>query len=146
MTSENIAQKFIGTWKLLKCHHELEGGTEIFPLGDSARGLLIYSKEGYMSGALMHPDRDKFKTRELFSGTQEEKALAMEGYLHYAGRFEVHGEEVWHFVEMSLFPNWVGSIQKRRYRFFEDKLSLSVGPFTAQEVKQTAYLLWQRHS
>jgi hypothetical protein len=146
MPAQNITLKLIGTWKLLKCHHELENGNEVYPLGDSARGLLIYSPEGYMSGALMHPEREKFKTRELFSGTQEEKALAMEGYLHYAGKFEIHGDEVWHFVEMSLFPNWIGSVQKRKYHFFGDKLSLSVGPFTAQGVKQTAYLLWQRCS
>jgi len=137
---------FIGTWKLLKCHHDLADGSVIYPLGESAQGLLIYASAGYMSGSLMQPDRERFKSRELFSGTQEEKAFAMEGYLHYAGRFEVHGDEVWHFVEMSLFPNWIGSIQKRRFHFYEDKLSLSVGPFIAQGIKQTASLLWQRCS
>ena len=97
-----------------------------------------------MSGALMQANRIPFKTRELFSGTEEEKALAMKGYLHYAGKFEVHREEVWHHVELSLFPNWIGTIQKRRFQFFEDKLSLSVGPYVAQGIKQTAVLLWQR--
>jgi len=99
-----------------------------------------------MTGALMQPERAKFKTRELFSGTQEEKAFAMEGYLHYSGKFEVHGDEVWHFVDLSLFPNWIGTVQKRRFKFYENKLLLSVGPYVANGVKQTASLLWQRLS
>jgi hypothetical protein len=141
---KSLNHKFIGTWRLLKCHHELEEGSLIYPFGDTARGLLIYTQEGYMSGALMQSERVKFKTKELFSGTQEEKALAMDGYLHYAGKYEIHGEEVWHYVEMSLFPNWIGTIQKRRFHFFESKLTLSVGPYVAQGIKQTAALLWER--
>ncbi|MBM4317887.1 MAG: lipocalin-like domain-containing protein [Deltaproteobacteria bacterium] len=141
---DNIKQKFVGTWRLLKCHHELEDGTVVYPLGDTAKGLLVYSSEGYMSGALMQTDRTMFKTKELFSGTQEEKALAMEGYLHYAGRYALHGEEVWHYVEMSLFPNWIGTVQKRRFHFFDNKLTLSVGPYVAQGMRQTASLLWER--
>ncbi|NBX68472.1 MAG: lipocalin-like domain-containing protein [Proteobacteria bacterium] len=139
-------ENFIGTWTLIKCHHELEDGSLIYPLGESAKGLLVYTKEGYMTGALMQPERAKFKTRELFSGTQEEKAFAMEGYLHYSGKFEVHGDEVWHFVDLSLFPNWIGTVQKRRFKFYENKLLLSVGPYVANGVKQTASLLWQRLS
>jgi len=92
----------------------------------------------------MQPERAKFKSKELFSGTQEERAFAMEGYLHYAGRFEIHGTEVWHFVQLSLFPNWVGTVQKRRFNFYENKLVLSVGPYVARGIKQTASLLWER--
>ena len=141
-----LEESFVGTWKLLKCHHDLEDGSVVYPLGSSASGILVYTSEGYMSGALMHPERSKFKTKELFSGTQEEKALAMEGYLHYAGKFEVQGDEVWHYVEMSLFPNWIGTVQKRKFKFVDDLLYLSVGPYRAQGIQQTATLLWQRAS
>ena len=144
MKDIKTAQQFVGTWRLIKCHHELADGTIIYPLGESAQGLLVYTAEGYMTGALMQPDRTKFKTRELFSGTQEEKAFAMEGYLHYAGKYEVHGDEVWHFVEMSLFPNWIGTVQKRNYQFMDNRLSLSVGPYVAQGISQTANLLWEK--
>jgi len=146
MTANSTAHQFIGTWKLLKCHHELEDGSVVYPLGESAKGLLVYTTEGYMTGALMQPDRASFKTRELFSGSQEEKAFAMEGYLHYAGRYQVHKDEIWHFVELSLFPNWIGTTQKRKFKFYENKLVLSVGPYVANGISQTACLLWERVS
>ncbi len=136
-------EKFIGTWKLLGCEHRLSGGEVVYPIGKEAKGILIYTADGYMSGALMAGGRKAFQTRELFSGTEEEKAAAMETYVHYAGRFEVKDSEVLHYVETSLFPNWVGSTQKRRYYFSEgNRLELSVGPFISKGQKQTAHLFW----
>lgn len=144
MTKQISARDFIGTWLLVSCEHRLRDKTIVYPFGKAAKGLLIYTKDGHMSGTLMANGRRKFVSRELFGGTAEEKVNAAETYLHYAGRFEVSGTQVLHVVEFSLFPNWVGSIQKRFHRFFEDKLELRVGPFIAGGIKQTAHLVWVR--
>jgi hypothetical protein len=37
----------------------------------------------------------------------------MEDFVAYAGRYSFHGDRVVHHVELSLFPNWVGSDQER---------------------------------
>lgn len=140
-------EDFIGTWVLLSCEHRLEDGTKIYPLGKAAKGLLVYTKEGYMTGALMNPDRNRFKKGDLFGGTDEEKAMAATGYVHYAGKFVVEPTRVLHHVEMSLFPNWVGSSQQRFYRFYDgDKLDLHTNSFVSHGVKQTAHLVWRKAS
>jgi hypothetical protein len=37
----------------------------------------------------------------------------VEGFVACAGRYTFHGDPVVHHVELSLFPNWVGSDQER---------------------------------
>lgn len=140
------ANDFIGTWKLLNCEHRLEDGSTIHPFGRNAVGILIYTAEGYMSGCLMNPDRPRFKSSELLSGSPEEQAQAMAGYLHYGGRFQVEPDRVIHSVETSLFPNWVGSRQQRFYRFDQNQLELRSAPYVANGIRQTAYLHWERVS
>lgn len=136
---------FIGTWVLVSCEHRLDDGSKTYPLGPRTKGLLVYTAEGYMTGALMDPDRKSFKKGDLFGGTDEEKAMAATGYVHYAGKFEVEPTRVLHHVEISLFPNWVGSIQQRFYRFYDgDKLDLHTNVFVSQGVRQSAHLIWRR--
>jgi len=138
-------EDFIGTWNLLVCEHRLENGTVIFPLGKSARGLLVYTAEGYMSGTLMDPNRPRFGSQDLFGGSLEEKAAAAAGFVHYSGKFQVEEKRVIHFVELSLFPNWIGSKQQRFYRFENpNRLDLSTNAFISDGVKQTAHLIWER--
>ena len=135
---------FVGTWKLRSCYHDMADGKRFYPFGNNAHGLLVYTAEGYMSGALTATNRKKFTSRELFGGTPEEQASAMGSYLHYAGKYEVKTDHILHHVEMSLFPNWVGTTQKRYYTFEKNLLTLSSGPFIANGISQNAFLLWEK--
>jgi hypothetical protein len=47
----------------------------------------------------------------------------------YCGRYEVHGDHVVHHIEQSLFPNWVGTSQKRFIELEGDRLTLTTDPF-----------------
>jgi hypothetical protein len=49
-----------------------------------------------------------------------------------------------HHVEVSLFPNWVGSAQERVYACSGDRLSLSTAPLLQRGSEQRAYLVWER--
>src|SRR5262249_28161055 len=111
------AKPFIGTWMLLSCEHRLDNGTVTYPMGKQPQGLIIYSPDGYMSAALMKPNRPEFQSMDLYGGTNAERAAAMDGYLHYAGRYEIVKDTVVHLVELSLFPNWIGTQQIRYFKF-----------------------------
>jgi hypothetical protein len=138
---------FVGAWRLVSSEHRQDNGKVTYPLGQSAQGLILYTSEGYMSAALMDPRRPEFRSPELYGGTDQEKIAAMTGYVHYAGRFEVRDQFVIHHVDVSLFPNWIGTAQQRYFRFFDkDKLELRTNPFSADGVRQTAYLVWERAS
>lgn len=135
---------FIGTWKLKSCEHRLQNGEIFYPLGEAAGGILVYSADGWMSVILMKAGRPLFKTTGLFEGSPSEKISAVEGYVSYAGRFEILKEKVIHHVEFSLFPNWVGTAQERFYKFEKNKLLLFTPPFVMNGQEQSAYLVWER--
>jgi Lipocalin-like domain len=68
----------------------------------------------------------------------------VEGVVAYAGRYTFHGDRVVHHVELSLFPNWVGSDQERSVELAGDRLTLSAGPLLLAGTKQVPRLVWKR--
>jgi Lipocalin-like domain len=87
--------------------------------------------------------RPPFAAGDLLGGTTEEKARAVEGFVAYAGRYSFHHDRVIHHVELSLFPNWVGSDQERLVELAGDRLTLSASPLLAGK-RQVPRLVWER--
>jgi hypothetical protein len=123
--------------------HDAQGQIS-YPFGPAARGYLLYTSDGYMSATLIAPDRRPFAAGDLLRGDTAEQAAAAATYLSYGGRYEVQEHTVVHYVEVSLFPNWVGSRQERPYTFSGDRLTLSTAPVTVQGSARRAVLIWER--
>jgi hypothetical protein len=68
----------------------------------------------------------------------------VEGFVAYAGRYSFHGDRVVHHVELSLFPNWVGSDQERSVELTGDRLTLSASPLLLAGKQQVPRLVWER--
>jgi hypothetical protein len=47
-------------------------------------------------------------------------------------------------VELSLFPNWVGSDQQRRVALAKDRLTVSASPLLLAGTQQLPRLVWER--
>ena len=62
----------------------------------------------------------------------------------YAGRYSFHHDGVIHPVELSLFPNWVGSDQERLVELAGDRLTLSASPLLLAGKRQVPRLVWER--
>jgi hypothetical protein len=138
------ANPFVGTWRLVAWEmHDVQGQIR-YPFGQMARGYLLYTNDGYMSAMLMAPDRRRFADGDLLRGDTAEQAAAAATYISYGGRYEVQGNTVVHHVEVSLFPNWVGSRQERAYTFSGDRLTLSTAPVLVQGSVEQAVLVWER--
>ena len=88
--------------------------------------------------------RSGFAAGDLLGGTTQEKARAVEGVVAYAGRYTFHGDRVVHHVELSLFPNWVGSDQERTVELDGDRLILSASPLLLGGKRQVPRLVWER--
>jgi Lipocalin-like domain len=88
--------------------------------------------------------RAGFAAGDLLGGTTEEKAPVVEGYVAYAGRYSFHGDRVIHHVELSLFPNWVGTDQQRSVELSGDRLILSASPLLLAGTQQVPRLVWER--
>jgi hypothetical protein len=104
----------------------------------------MYAQDGYMSVAIMSPDRPMFAAGDLLGGSAQERAQAAGTYVSYCGRYEFRGDTVVHRVELSLFPNWVGVEQERLVEVSGDRLMLSTRPLLLGGVLRTAHLIWER--
>lgn len=138
------ASRLIGTWSLLSWEAQSAEGEKSYPFGQSLIGYIIYSTDGYMSVVIMQRDRPHFKAGDLLSGTQEESSAAAATYLSYMGRYESFEDKVVHYIEASLFPNWIGTTQERFCEINGDRLTLSTPPLLAGGSTHRHYLVWER--
>jgi hypothetical protein len=135
----------IGTWRLVSWENRsVVDGEVSYPLGKDAVGYIMYSQNGYMSVAIMRPDRAKFAAGDLLRASVEERAQAAGTYVSYCGRYEFRGDTVVHRVELSLFPNWIGVEQERLVEVTGERLMLSTRPILLGGVQRTAHLIWER--
>jgi len=134
----------VGTWRLISWETTSADGSISYPFGRQAIGLIIYTDDGYMSVAIMYPDRERFAAGDLLGGSGEEKERAAESYVSYCGRYEFRHDSVIHHVELSLFPNWSGEDQERRVELSGNRLTLEAPPLLINGIEQRARLVWER--
>ena len=136
---QSAASDFVGTWKLIDYSFLHEDGTVEKPWGENVVGFLIYSAEGYMSGNLSPAGR-----RHNLEATTNEKPSRKRDYIAYAGPYTVEGETVTHHVEVSLFPNWLGTAQLRYHKREGDTLVLRTPPIPSGDGTVAVQLTWHK--
>ncbi len=138
------SRALIGTWRLVSCEHVYSDGRVERPFGDSPIGRLVYTPDGYMIVMLGDPNRPLFKSHGIFEGSEGELAAAARGFIAYSGRCELSEDQVVHRVDVSLFPNWIGTAQLRKYEINGERVRFSTRPFVSNGIEQTAHLVWER--
>lgn len=136
----------IGTWRLVEWTATI-GTRQVRPFGGSVTGLLTYTDDGRMWAALMQQDRNPLDASSIRSADVRDRAAAAAGYISYAGSYTIEGDEVHHDVEVSLFPDWVGDLQKRRINWVtsDDETLLELSYVQTGNGKDaTNRLLWRR--
>ena len=135
-----LKEQIIGIWTLVSFQTEDKEGNIIYPLGKDATGFIMYHPEGYMSAQLMKQGRLAYHSSDLLDGSTEEMATAANGYIAYAGRYEVNEEEntLTHHMEVSMNPTWLGQEQPRIGAIQNDILSIYNG------LKPEDKLVWKR--
>jgi hypothetical protein len=132
-TADELRANLIGAWTLQSYQSSnIDGSDVTYPLGVDARGIIMYTPDGYMSAQLMRHDN--------------ELAAAAGGYLIYAGPYTVVDDGlIAHHVELSLLPNWIGGIQYRKARLRDSCLELSPRePILINGEPRNAKLVWRR--
>lgn len=115
-------------------------------MGDAPEGLLVYSGDGTMIALMAQAERARIASDDMTGGTEAERAQAFESFVAYGGSFEVDGNVVSHQVEMSQFPNWVGTVQRRRWELDPEArlLTLTSPPVTVGGATRIQRLTWER--
>jgi len=141
------ADKFIGAWRLVSAEFRTaDGAIAESPYGSEPQGLLIYDALGTMSAQLSQSGRRPFAVADRMAGSAEEIKSAFESYQAYYGRFTVDEREhvVTHTVMQSLLPNWVGTEQRRHYKFKDGRLILRTPPLLIGGRRVTGELVWEK--
>jgi hypothetical protein len=123
---DGIAARLVGSWRLVRwamVHADAALGTT-FPYGADADGLLVYTADGWMSGAIARANRPPFSIGTLRSAPEQERLDACSGYFHYASRYHLRqgpaGPQVVHEVLLALDPGTAGTAQVRDVAFGAD--------------------------
>lgn len=147
LTPQDLREYLIGAWMLESYQSsDLDGTNMRYPLGPDARGVIMYTADGYMSAQIMRADRAPFARGDLQAADTDELAAAAKGYLAYSGPYSVLDNGVIaHHVDVSLLPNWIGGTQYRAARTGDDRLELSPAePVVIKGKPRHGVLLWRR--
>lgn len=146
-TLEDLRTNLIGAWTLESYEsRSLDGTSVIYPLGTDARGIIVYTADGYMSAQLMRSCRTPFKRDDPHLAEEDELAAAAGGYLSYSGPFTVVDDAlIAHHIVVSLMPNWIGGTQYRVVHLEGSRLELSPPePILIHGIHRNAKLIWRR--
>jgi hypothetical protein len=123
--SPNAQVQFVGAWKLVSTEEKLKDGSSrpYQDVGPHGTGYLMYTADGHMCAELTGADRPKWNA----PATSAQKIAAMDTFSAYCGRFEVDevNHVMWHYPDLALDPNFVGTKQRRPYRFEGNRLIFS---------------------
>jgi hypothetical protein len=136
-TVDELRANLIGAWTLESyVSTSIDGSDMAYPLGVDARGIIMYTPDGYMSAQIMRSDRTP----------SDRDDAGDDVYFNYAGPYTVVEDGlIAHHVEVSFRPDWIGGIQYRKARLHGDTLELSPHkPILLDGKRRNAKLVWHR--
>jgi hypothetical protein len=137
----------VGAWRLVRWESVRDDGSITFPFGEAPEGILVYDPVGTMITTIASAGRGRLTSADpLVGGPDAERRRAAETFVAYSGRYTFDGVDVTHTVEVSLYPNWVGTRQVRHVRLSDDgaTLELSTDPFELAGRRSVQRLTWAR--
>jgi hypothetical protein len=138
-------EDLVGSWTLTRWDYTVDGEPRGFPMGEDARGQIIYAPDGHMSAILMQAERPPFEQPQFHQGTAEQREMAALTYVSYGGTYDLEGDRVLHHVAYALFPDWIGTDLVRIVSWQDDQLVLTAVPETTRTGKTVVNrLFWQR--
>ena len=124
MTS--VRSQLVGAWDLVTFTATAvdDPNDIVYPLSESATGMILYTPDGYMSAQLQRPESNSGheKRQEVNKAATDEISKYDDDYSGYGGQFhlvEKDGEEpiLTHHMRISSFKDWLGATQRRIARF-----------------------------
>lgn len=139
------SELLVGTWRLTDWEATRDDGSVSRPFGEGATGYVVYTADGRMVTTISRAGRAPIGG-DILAAPAAARAEAFGSFLAYAGTFRIEGGDVVHHVEMSLFPDWVGTEQRRHAELSDDGsvLILSTDPIASAGRTARHRLRWTR--
>ena len=131
----------IGSWKLEAFELETNDGTILHPYGKDLVGYLFYNDQGFMSAAFMNAERGRVPDGELSAAA---KTSSYVQFMAYSGPYQVTGDKIRHFVEVSSLEVWTGTFQERWFKIDGDRLELLTQALSVGSDAPVGRLVWTR--
>lgn len=141
--TDKLKAELIGSWDLRSFHSLSPEGAISYPLGENARGILMYSEDGCVAVNIMKAERIGVVDNALYANGQLHYADLP--YLSYTGTYIVDTKRpsVTHLVEVCIYPEWIGQKQFRIIKWDGDELELTSDASGGTGAAQFS-LLWRR--
>lgn len=101
----------------------------IYPFTKNAKGIIMYTPDGYMSAQLGTMDVLKFPCYNLLEGKDDELISGLRNYLAYSGFYKIEQDgdhfNLRHQMDVANYLNWLGDEQKRLFKLTDNNLTLS---------------------
>lgn len=133
-----------GAWKLKSLETRTSDGSVSYPWGKQTLGYALISPEGYFCVAITSANRKRFSSQDMKGGSVEERANAADSYISYSGPCEIEKGKFRVKVEVSLFPNWIGTTQERSYKIEGKTLFVTTTPTLVNGKEQVGCLIFER--
>jgi hypothetical protein len=143
---QSLKQQLAGTWVLVSWTQVVGDVEEPGLLGRDPVGQFIFAPDGHMCFNVMRRTRVKHGGAGPQAGTPEEKAAAYDGYIGYCGRYDANEDDrsVTFQLELSSFPNWTGTTQKRFVEVTGTRLRVSTPPIPLRGKQMVSTVVWER--
>lgn len=144
---QSLREQLLGTLTLVSWARTVGGVEEPDKvMGSDPIGQFMFAPDGRMCFNAMRRDRPKFKSPDLRTGSSEEKTAAYDSYVGYCGRYEVNEEErsVVLRLDVTSFPNWTGTTQKRFADVTGTRLRVRTPPIGSGDKQIVTTVVWER--
>ena len=126
MDEAEVVHTLVGGWELDLWTTFHADGSETYPFGKDAIGLIMYSADGHMSCHLSVANRPLLDAPTIYAVSDADLGQSVRAYSGYFGTYSIDAEAgvVTHHVEGAWYPNFATVDQPRRYSFQGDLLFL----------------------
>ena len=124
---KTLKEQLIGTWLMATNITIGPDGSRADTYGPNAQGIVIFDSSGRFTLVTTRSDLPKFASNNRAKGTADENRAVVAGSLAYFGTYSVNETDQSYTVqiEASMFPNWVGTAQKRTITMSGDEFTLT---------------------
>jgi hypothetical protein len=141
-----LKEQLLGTWTLVSWTQAVGDVEEPGLMGRDAVGQIMFAPDGHMCFNAMRRTRSKHGGQGPPAATTEEKVAAYDSYIGYCGRYDVNEEErsVVFRLELSSYPNWTGTMQKRFAEVTGTRLRINTPPIPVRGKQMVSTVVWER--
>ncbi|WP_051237551.1 lipocalin-like domain-containing protein [Ottowia thiooxydans] len=143
--SAKLTTALLGTWFLREAYALGPEDQRLFEVyGQRPSGIIHYGADGRMMALITHDGRQRMSGLDRQDGSEQESAAAYKASIGYAGSYNLEGNWITHHIDVSTYPNWIGTRLRRQVFLKDDTVELLTAPQPQNGVETVIKLVWQR--